>query len=967
MAKVRIRKAGPGETPGYYNKTSQFMQKAQAGGTSDPQAYMKQLQGAVYGALQRDQEPEEVYKALLSQKIDPKLANQVVSTVYSYMVENGEIEEAAEEVATEETAAEESAEATGPDAGREQMDQYRQQSMQEAMTEDEEGLDAMDDRSYLEGDNPLYDLFSTSTAPVEEAPVASSSSAPAAAEEERSGGLNLLAPFMETGGESNPALAQFNAQMIDMDTPEFTDDMETLIDITPGSQNLHFPGIEEYMYQYMPISDPYGMQPTLMPEAKNGGQAKKAFVKNVMGMLKKAEGGEGEPNVTAEQTDDLTGTVKKKKQSFIDTVKNTAKEVKVEEWFDSMQASGDPMMGQLENVLSGAPAPTPMAQKGGSMMSPREYRKLFKLLHKMGMLSPDKMRMPMSGFTGGYDRYGMPSFTAATLPDIQRYYSQFAPKQHRDVEDFMLPRINVEDTDIFGRPKRYSYEFARPAQVQANEAVAKNNAKASGRMPYEGYLDEGVLNPAPAGTMIDPQADMVYPTHWQNAKADPRFLEPQQYGGFADPSRPDLTMFAEGADTPQLAKNTDDPYSNDLVEAQFGKNIGNFFRGMSNNLLPINPFFNYAGSWQQQQGLPFNVGQNTAYTGSLEGATPVGRHVTKTSMLSRRPKEWVDYYQTPGTTQGTLYKGSNGQLQYFNPTQTDMSNKMQSDIDATSNKKRAGIDKETWDDLGLKSKMALKAKDLLYRGEQMFDQKPKAQLGNNPVSNNNFSNSFAAQPACPPGYYKDPSTGMCKNFAGETTMSNAASNASENFKTSADQMINQNPNQATGTNSLGQDYAYTKQDGTLGGMDLNYEGSFDKAPEMVGVEKKRKDMYNFSGEELVNASITGRNVAAGIIDGVRANKRNLQFQNENFNADKIYGSEAALDRGDWTQAGDFRTPEQGADWVNRSMAQYGGSFQEGGMPTFDAYPSDYTEGEEVWMTDDEIAQYLANGGEIEYL
>lgn len=701
MAKVRIRKAGPGETPGYYNKTSQFMQKAAAGGTSDPQAFMKQLQGAVYGALQRDQEPEEVYKALLGQKIDPKMANQVISTVYNYMVENGELEGATEEMATEEAAVEEGTEAITPDTGRDQMDQYRQLSMQEAMTEDEDGMNTMDDRSYLEGDDSLFNLFSTSTA----------------------------------------------------------------------------------------------------PPMQNGGENKKAFVKNVMSMLKKAEGGEGEPSVTAEQTDDLTGTVKKKKQGFIDTLKNTAKEVQVAEWFDNMQSVGDPMMGQLQNILNGAPATTPMAQ----------------------------------------------------------------------------------------------------------------------------------------------------------------------YGGFTDPSNPQLRMFAEGADTPQLAKNADDPYSNDLVEAQFGRNLGKFLQGMANNLIPINPFFNYAGSRQEQQGSPFNVGDNSPYTGSLDGATPIARNVTKTTMLGRRPKEWVDYYETPGVNKGTLYKGASGKLEYFNPTKTDMPDMMQSDIDARANKKRAGIDAETWDDLGLKSKMALKAKDLLYRGEQMFDQKPKAQMGNNPLANNNFSNSFSAAPVCPPGYYKDPSTGICKNFAGETVMSNAASNATENFQTSAEQMINDNPYQASGTNTLGQEYGYTNQDGTLGGMDLNYEGNFNKEPGLVGVENKGENMYNFSGEELVNASILGRNTAAGFINGVRANKANLKFQNENFNADKIYGSQAALDRGDWTQAGDFRTPEQGADWVNRSMAQYGGVYQEGGIPTFDSYPSDYTENEEVWMTDDEIAEYLANGGEIEYL
>lgn len=931
MAKVRIRKAGPGEQPGYRNKTSQFMQKAQLGGTADPQAFMKQLQGAVYGALQRNQEPEEIYNALISQKIDSKLANQVVASVYRQMIENGEIEDPS--VAETETQTEEVVEEfpQPPNAGREQMDQYREQSMATAMEDDEEGDFAIDDRSYLEGDNPYYNLLDDET--------------------------------MQVGGQTNPVLAQYDNQI---DSALDTDDMQTLINDTPGTQRMYFPGIEEYLQAYDPIAEGYNVDNPFIIEAKKGGATKKAFVKNIMGLLKKQEGGAEETPVVAEQKDDLTGSVKKKKQSFVDTVANTAKEVKIQEWFDNMQASGDPMLDQLAGVINGEPAPTPMAAKGG-MMTPREYRKLYKFMGKSGLGAQDTNRMPQSGFTGYFDRNQMPGFTAASVPQMQKYYSQFAPKQHREVQDFMLPRISVEDTDIFGRPKRYMYDWYNPAEIQAKEAEVKNQVRASNlRVPYPGYMEEGVLNPAPEGSMIDLQEDTVYPPYFMNDQPYPKFLPFNQYGGFTDPSIPDLAKFAEGADTPELAKNINDPYFNDLTQAQFGRNIGRFLRGMSNQLAPINPFFGYSGSWQQQQGAPYSAASGNTYTGSMEGANPIGRHVTKTSMLSRRPKEWVDYYQTPGRTSGTLYKGSDGQLQYFNPSQSDMSDQMALDMDREGMKKRGNIDQETWGDLSLKSKAAIKTKEFLNRAQQKFGQNPKAQFGMNTVSNSNFSNSFAPSTACPPGYFKDPGTGMCKNFAGEPIMGNQGQSASANFQQGANEVINQNPFQATGTTPLGQNYGYTQADGTLGGLDLGYESSFDKQSELVGVNKKRKDMYGFSGEELVNTSITGRNALAGFIDTGRTAKQNLNFQNENFNSNKIFGSKQALDQGDWTQAGDFQKPNAGSDWVNRSMGKYGGSFQEGGFPTYDV-ASDMNEGDEVWMTDEEINQYLANGGEIEYL
>jgi hypothetical protein len=80
---------------------------------------------------------------------------------------------------------------------------------------------------------------------------------------------------------------------------------------------------------------------------------------------------------------------------------------------------------------------------------------------------------------------------------------------------------------------------------------------------------------------------------------------------------------------------------------------------------------------------------------------------------------------------------------------------------------------------------------------------------------------------------------------------------------------------------------------------------------------------------------------------------------DNFTADNLYASDPSRDRGDYSESGLYRPDEQGQTWYGRSK-QYGGGINFGEDP-------DYVEGDEVYMTDDEIRQYMANGGQVEYL
>ncbi len=76
---------------------------------------------------------------------------------------------------------------------------------------------------------------------------------------------------------------------------------------------------------------------------------------------------------------------------------------------------------------------------------------------------------------------------------------------------------------------------------------------------------------------------------------------------------------------------------------------------------------------------------------------------------------------------------------------------------------------------------------------------------------------------------------------------------------------------------------------------------------------------------------------------------------DNLTADNLYASDPSRDRGDYAESGLYRPDEQGQTWYGRS-AQMGGYIDDG-----------FEDGEEVYMTDEEIKEYMANGGQIEFI
>jgi hypothetical protein len=129
--------------------------------------------------------------------------------------------------------------------------------------------------------------------------------------------------------------------------------------------------------------------------------------------------------------------------------------------------------------------------------------------------------------------------------------------------------------------------------------------------------------------------------------------------------------------------------------------------------------------------------------------------------------------------------------------------------------------------------------------------------------------------------------------------------------------------------------------------------AYQATPGNFSIDVKNKNMYEVDPEAALATANAGIRGVTGILDRFK-NKKSEAKVYDNLTADNLYAADPSRDAGDYdVNTGLYRPNEQGAVHTSRS-AQYGGN-------------ANYSEGDVIDMTEEELEEFLANGGEVEYL
>jgi hypothetical protein len=146
----------------------------------------------------------------------------------------------------------------------------------------------------------------------------------------------------------------------------------------------------------------------------------------------------------------------------------------------------------------------------------------------------------------------------------------------------------------------------------------------------------------------------------------------------------------------------------------------------------------------------------------------------------------------------------------------------------------------------------------------------------------------------------------------------------------------------------------------------NPDGTPVASPKLVGVKNKIKSSVDVDHEAGVNAFNTFARGAMNLFDPNKKTQcgpgtvwNSSSKMCEATNSMDLMAANNEKDRGDWTEEGMFR--EEGSDRNSRSTyGQYGGYMEDGGSSGFKV-------GQVVGMLPNELEQFLAAGGEVEYI
>jgi hypothetical protein len=443
--------------------------------------------------------------------------------------------------------------------------------------------------------------------------------------------------------------------------------------------------------------------------------------------------------------------------------------------------------------------------------------------------------------------------------------------------------------------------------------------------------------------------------------------------------------------------------------------------GYGRNLVPWNPVFGAAGSWVKQKGSPYYLNDGRSYNGLIPDK-PVASYTTKKGLLGGR-KKWIDIYQVDGdgnatgvpmgdlaqlegmldNRRGSGKKSNDGRLDkkmiknaikdgwsivnYKDNEKPEKTSRRDRLEDAA--KERFQFSDQEWDEQTRRNKRNLRQAERYEQGRGARYNTDQAYYGARDAVDN-VKNAYGTLKSLV-DRVKNPSfkrmggafevgtgfgMGAGQNQSGYNPYSQQSQFENDLFGAPAPNKMPQQQNPfsfitQTGTGS----YAETANTGNT--MGSQGQQIIPQAPEpapqqnqYVGVERQRKTARNFDGEAGVNAFNSVANFGLGMYERAQNAPIENNMLLDKFDPMANVMASTQTDKGDWgdigSKTGMFRYDEMGSDrnsratfgnYANSNAAQYGGYMQNGG----------YMDDEEVYMTPEELEQFLAAGGQVEYL
>ena len=423
--------------------------------------------------------------------------------------------------------------------------------------------------------------------------------------------------------------------------------------------------------------------------------------------------------------------------------------------------------------------------------------------------------------------------------------------------------------------------------------------------------------------------------------------------------------------------------------------------GYGRNLVPWNPIVQSAGSWVKQKNSPYYLNDGRSYNGLIPDK-PVASYTTKKGLLGGR-KKWIDIYQVDGNGNATgVPMGDLTQLEGMldNRGRKDMkmpsfkSNTPKESPNKESRrdrledqaKERFQFSDQEWDEQTKRGQRNLRQAERYEQGRGARYNIDQAYYGaKNAVDNVKDSygkvKSLVDKIKNPSfkqmGGVANPNLAM-GNQAGvlgnvtqgpNTSWSSMQSfNAPPPVAPASFQAYNNNPMNNMTVEPMGDDLSNCTEEQKRDTTSKCYQAG--QQNQYVGVERQRKNVYNFDGEAAVNSFNTLASGALGMFERAKNARKEKDMLLDTFDPMNNVVASNLTDTGDYTDFGSktgyFRYDQEGSDrnsratfgnFANSNAAQYGGYMQDGG----------YIDDEEVYMTPEELEQFLAAGGQVEYL